>query len=80
MRLTKKPKPLAVCNVCHALTDQHESINQRCNNTVSGRRCSGTYHSNLTAVFDECGSCQATGKVGSQTCGECQGFGWRFYA
>jgi hypothetical protein len=80
MQASKKAKPAGACNVCHALTAVHEQLNQRCNQVVGGRRCSGNYKSALTDLWDECESCQATGKVGSEACAECAGFGWRLYA
>jgi len=78
-RLSKRHHPLAACDVCHALTDRHESVNHRCGKVVTGRRCYGTYKSGITNLWDACDSCGATGKVGSQTCGECGGYGWRLY-
>jgi hypothetical protein len=79
MRPPKKPKPLAACNVCQTLTNQHESMNHRCDKVVSGRRCYGTYKSAMSFLWDECDSCEATGMVGSQVCSACEGFGWRMY-
>jgi DnaJ-class molecular chaperone len=75
----KLPKPLAACNVCHALTNLHEEINHRCSQVVHGRRCYGTFKSAITYLWDACESCDATGKVGTQTCDACAGFGWRMY-
>ena len=77
--LSKLPHPLAVCDVCHALTDRHESRNHRCEEAVTGRRCSGTYKSGLSYLWDTCDSCGSTGRVGSQACRECKGYGWRLY-
>lgn len=79
MRLDKRPKPLAACSVCHALSNQHEYLNHRCGVTVNGRRCYGTYKSAITYLWDQCESCEATGKVGTQVCSECAGFGWKLY-
>jgi DnaJ-class molecular chaperone len=79
VRLSKLHHPLAACNVCHALTNQHEALNHRCDKTVTGRRCYGTYKSGVANLWDQCDSCEATGKVGSQPCSECGGFGWRLY-
>lgn len=53
-----KDKPLGVCSVCHALTDQHEYLNQRCHGTFQGRRCYGTYKSGVSALWDRCEGCQ----------------------
>jgi hypothetical protein len=79
MRPEKMPKPLAACNVCHALTNQHELVNHRCDKVVYGRRCYGTYKSALTYLWDACEGCDSTGKVGTQVCTACGGFGWKMY-
>jgi len=79
VRPQKKDKPLGACNVCHALTNRHESMNHRCDQVVSGRRCSGIYKSALTYLWDACEGCDCTGMVGTQTCTECNGFGWKMY-
>jgi hypothetical protein len=71
---------MAVCSVCQALTNQREYLNHRCNQTVNGRRCYGTFKSGLTCLWDPCESCDSMGKVGSQVCTECKGFGWKLYA
>lgn len=76
MERVKKPKPLAVCTVCRAFTDRPAQVNNRCVTTVHGRRCYGVFKSGLGVVWDECLSCHAFGKVGTQTCSECSGFGW----
>lgn len=68
-----------MCNVCHALTDQHEYLNQRCHQVVNGRRCYGTFRSGLGYLWDRCESCQGSGRVGSRECGECAGYGWKMY-
>jgi hypothetical protein len=80
MRPEKKHKPLAVCSVCHALSNQHEELNHRCGHQFNGRRCYGTYKSAITYLWDQCEGCEATGQVGTQTCSECAGFGWKLYA
>ena len=72
----KKPKPLGVCTVCKDFTDEHIRMNHRCIRSTPGRRCTGIYKSSLNVVFNECASCQASGKVGSLKCSECQGWGW----
>ena len=79
MRSAKLAHPVAVCNVCHALTNMHESLNHRCDKVVTGRRCAGTYKSGISFLWDACSGCEATGKVGSQTCSECAGYGWILY-
>ena len=79
MRVHKKEKPTAACNVCHALANGMEHLNHRCSNVVNGRRCYGLYKSAITFLWDQCESCEAAGKVGSQACSACGGFGWVMY-
>jgi len=79
LRREKKSKPLAACNVCHALTNEHVYLNHRCSAIVSNRRCSGIYKSALSYLWDACEGCEAIGMVGSQVCTECKGFGWKMY-
>ncbi len=74
----KKSKPLAVCNVCSAYTDELAYVNSRCNKTLHGRRCSGIFRSGLGQTWAECESCKGFGLVGSVSCGECKGFGWKW--
>jgi hypothetical protein len=78
-RLDKQPKPLGVCSVCRALTNEKVYLNHRCSQTLHGRRCSGMFKSALTVLWDQCESCGATGKVGSQSCSGCLAFGWKMY-
>jgi hypothetical protein len=79
VRTGKQPKPAGACSVCQALTRRRELLNHRCDRVVNGRRCSGTYKSAITFLWDACDACEATGRVGTQACGECRGFGWRLY-
>lgn len=76
----KKPKPLAVCDVCRSFTIVHEDVNHRCGKPYRGRRCYGIYKSALGMVWIECQSCGATGIVGSLPCSECSGFGWHLFS
>jgi hypothetical protein len=79
MRAHKQDKPTAACNVCRALVNGLEHLNHRCNAVVNGRRCYGIYKSAMTYLWDQCESCEATGKVGPQVCSACAGFGWVMY-
>jgi hypothetical protein len=79
VRPVKKRKPVGACTICRAPTDHREMLNQRCRRIVYGRRCAGTFKSDLSTIWDECGSCEGIGKVGTQLCTECGGFGWRLY-
>jgi hypothetical protein len=78
--LTKKPKPSGVCSVCQASSSRREALNHRCDRVVNGRRCAGTMASSVHALWDECESCRATGKVGTLACSACAAFGWKLYA
>ena len=73
----KKDKPLAVCNVCGAYTDQSVYVNSRCNKVVTGRRCSGLFRAVLGQAWIECPECKGYAFVGSVPCRECKGFGWQ---
>ncbi len=73
----KKRKPLAVCTVCGAYTDDVAYVNSRCNKVVTGRRCSGVFRAGLGQVWVECQECKGFGQVGSISCSECKGFGWK---
>jgi len=79
MRPEKKAKPSGACNVCGGLTGRHEYLNHRCDRVVNGRRCSGTFKSAITYLWDQCESCEATGRVGTHECSACAGFGWKMY-
>lgn len=76
----KKRKPVGVCSVCFALTEDRDKLNHRCQAVHKNRRCPGRFLHDLSHVWDECQSCHATGKVGSEVCVECAGFGWRLFA
>jgi len=76
MRQVRKPKPLGVCNICGQLTDMLEMVNHRCNQTVHGRRCAGQLKSELSHIWVKCESCDGVGKLGSQKCSGCLGYGW----
>jgi len=80
MERVKKHKPLGVCSVCRALTEQHAQVNHRCVHVVNGRRCYGIFKSGLVHVWDECLTCGASGRVGTQICTACNGFGWHLIA
>ena len=79
MHAEHKPKPSAACDVCHAPTNLHEAINQRCDKVINGRRCYGHYKSALTDLWDQCETCEGFGRTGSQECTACGGFGWTVY-
>ena len=79
MRNVAKSKPLAVCTVCRALIDPKQRVNQRCGETVHGRRCAGTFRSDLSFVWDPCRACESTGFLGSLACRDCAGHGWRLF-
>jgi len=80
MQLKKKEKPSGVCSVCQAAYNGHSALNHRCDKVVSGRRCAGLVKSAVNALWDECESCNATGKLGAVACAQCGGFGWKLYA
>jgi hypothetical protein len=80
MRGDKLPKPSSVCSVCAALSSERRHLNQRCTGMFGGRRCYGISKIATGRLWDQCESCGATGRVGSQVCGACLAFGWKMYA
>jgi len=80
MRGEKLPKPSGVCSVCSALSSERRQLNQRCLGMFNGRRCYGQYKIATSRLWDQCESCGATRKVGSQVCSVCLAFGWKMYA
>jgi len=72
----KRAQPVGVCSICSALTNLREDIYYGCDRFVNGTRCAGTFNSATMYVWYECGSCKATGKVESDICGKCFGYGW----
>lgn len=80
METRKKAKPTGACSACQAAYDRHEALNQRCDRVVNGRRCAGIVRSAVNALWDECESCHASGKLGLHACRDCGGFGWKLYA
>jgi len=77
--MEKLPRPEAVCTRCRAYTREVQSINQRCPNHVGGKRCQGVFRSALgESDWEECPTCQTTGRDGNGICARCEGFGWNF--
>jgi DnaJ-class molecular chaperone len=77
MHRIKKTKPRAVCTVCGAYTIEMAFLNSRCNKVVTGRRCTGVFRSGLGQIWSECENCKGHGRLGSMSCSECKGFGWK---
>lgn len=79
MTSSKLRTPVAVCAVCGAYTRNDNFINQRCGHTVAGKRCKGAYgDAQQEKDWEECPSCNATGRVQGDKCSQCEGFGWIF--
>jgi DnaJ-class molecular chaperone len=71
----KRPKPVAVCTRCGAVSYNATLINGPC-----GRGgCKGTRGSaGQDTDWEECPSCSGSGEQGSAKCPECDGVGWIF--
>ncbi len=75
----KRLPPVAVCTGCGAHSYSAPAINQPCARMIGGKRCRGVYGSTLgTKDWDECRTCQGTGRFEQGQCLECEGCGWIF--
>jgi hypothetical protein len=74
-----KPRPVAVCTRCGAVSHATSLINGQCAQTVAGKRCVGVNGSALNADdWKQCGACAGTGSNGKMPCGHCDGAGWLY--
>ena len=77
--MSKRPKPVARCTNCGALSYDSTLINGECGRMVGGTRCAGTNGREMRkADWKECQACSATGLTSARTCERCDGAGWRF--
>jgi hypothetical protein len=74
-----KPRPVAVCTRCGAVSYAANLINGQCAETVAGKRCVGVNGSALSADdWKQCETCTGTGTNGKTRCGHCDGAGWLY--
>ena len=74
-----KPKPVAVCTRCGAVSYALNLINGQCAQTVAGKRCIGVNGSALNADdWKPCAACAGTGSIETTRCGPCDGAGWLY--
>src|SRR5260370_33324817 len=67
-----RPKPVAVCTRCGAVSYAPNLINGQCAQTVAGKRCVGVNGSALNADdWKQCAECAGTGSIGTARCGPC---------
>ena len=72
-----KPKPVAVCTRCGAVSYETKLINGQCGQMVAGKRCVGVNGSALNADdWKQCDACAGAGSTGATRCGRCDGAGW----
>lgn len=73
----KRDMPVGSCTICRATTFNACRINERCSSTNDGKRCKGVYGSALNeGDWEECSSCNATGRRANKQCIQCDGAGW----
>ena len=73
----KRPRPVAVCTVCGAVSYSSNLISGLCDRRVANKRCDGINGSALrTTDWDECPECAGSGTSGATQCGQCEGSGW----
>lgn len=74
-----RPKPVAVCTRCGAVSYETKLINGQCGQTVAGKRCVGVNGSALNSDdWKQCDACAGTGNAGTNRCGRCDGAGWLY--
>jgi hypothetical protein len=74
-----RPKPVAVCTRCGAVSYETKLINGQCTQIVAGKRCVGVNGSALNADdWKPCEGCAGTGNIGTIRCGRCDGAGWLY--
>ena len=74
-----KPKPVAVCTRCGAVSFAPNLINGQCKQMVAGKRCVGVNGSALSADdWKQCAACAGGGSTGATRCGYCDGAGWLY--
>lgn len=74
-----KPRPVAVCTRCGAVSYATNLINGQCAQTLAGKRCVGVNGSALNADdWKQCAECAGTGTTGATRCGPCDGAGWLY--
>ena len=74
-----RPKPVAVCTRCGAVSYAPNLINGQCAQMVAGKRCVGVNGSALNADdWKQCAACADAGSTGTDRCGQCDGAGWLY--
>jgi len=74
-----KPRPVAVCTRCGAVSYAPSFINGQCAQVVAGKRCVGVNGSALNADdWKQCSACAGTGSKGTTRCGPCDSAGWLY--
>jgi hypothetical protein len=72
-----KPKPVAVCTRCGAVSYAPNRINGQCEQMIAGKRCVGVNGSALRGDnWKQCVACAGAGSRGTTRCGPCDGAGW----
>ncbi len=74
-----KPRPVAVCTRCQAVSYDVAQINGRCANQIAGKRCVGV---NGSALHQDdwklCPKCSGSGTADRSPCGTCNSAGWLY--
>src|SRR6266852_3836416 len=74
-----RPRPVAVCTRCGAVSYATNLINGQCSEMVAGKRCVGVNGSALNADdWEQCAACAGAGSTGTDRCGHCDGAGWLY--
>jgi hypothetical protein len=73
----QKPRPVAVCTRCRAVSYSANLINGRCGQMAGNKQCIGVIGNAMNDTdWDECPACAGSGMKGATRCGRCDGSGW----
>ena len=73
----QRPKPIAACTRCGAVSYYANLINGPCGRWVADQRCDGINGSaSRSTDWDECLDCAGSGTSDGARCGQCDGSGW----
>jgi hypothetical protein len=74
-----RPRPVAVCTRCGAVSYTAHLINGQGAQQIAGKRCVGVNGSALNADdWKQYAACAGTGSTGTTRCGHCDGAGWLY--
>jgi len=73
----QRPKPVAACTICRAVSYSANSIEGQCGRWIANTNCDGIYERAMrTTDWEICPNCVGSGTSNRTECGHCGGSGW----